>query len=93
MHLPSIPGNRRSQVLAARWGQGRAITLEIAIDALDIAAVLPFWQAVLGYDVVERPIAEGHKEVIVGDPVGQGPQSGSSNWTPRARNATGSTST
>jgi len=46
--------------------------LEIAIDALDIPAVLPFWRAVFGYVVAARPIAEGH-EVIVVDPAGQGP--------------------
>lgn len=46
--------------------------LEIAIDALDIAAVAPFWRAVFGYDVATRPIAGGH-EMIVVDPAGQGP--------------------
>jgi 4a-hydroxytetrahydrobiopterin dehydratase len=46
--------------------------LEIAIDALDIPAVLPFWRAVFGYVVAARPIAEG-QEVIVVDPAGQGP--------------------
>ena len=47
--------------------------MEIAIDALDIAAVLPFWRAVFGYVVATRPIGEGHEEVIVVDPAGQGP--------------------
>ena len=46
--------------------------LEIAIDALDIPAVLPFWRAVLGYVVATRPIAGG-SEVVVTDPAGQGP--------------------
>jgi len=46
--------------------------LEIAIDALDIPAVLPFWRAVFGYVVAARLLAEGH-EVIVVDPAGQGP--------------------
>jgi 4a-hydroxytetrahydrobiopterin dehydratase len=46
--------------------------LEIAIDALDIPAVLPFWRAVLGYVVDTRQLAEGH-EVIVVDPAEQGP--------------------
>jgi len=46
--------------------------LEIAIDALDIPAVLPFWRAVFGYVVAARLLAEGH-EVIDVDPAGQGP--------------------
>lgn len=44
--------------------------LEIAIDALDIAGIRPFWKAVLGYtDEVGR---EGPEDPLV-DPVGQGP--------------------
>ena len=46
--------------------------LEIAVDALDIPAVLPFWRAVFGYVVATRPIAGGD-EMIVVDPAGQGP--------------------
>ena len=43
--------------------------LEIAIDALDIAGIRPFWKAVLGYtDEVGR---EGPEDPLV-DPVGQG---------------------
>ena len=38
--------------------------LEIAIDALDIASVRPFWKAVLGYD---------DEAGAVVDPIGQGP--------------------
>jgi 4a-hydroxytetrahydrobiopterin dehydratase len=41
--------------------------LEIAVDALDIAAVRPFWQAVFGY-VDEAGTADG-----LVDPLGQGP--------------------
>lgn len=44
--------------------------LEIAIDALDIAAVRPFWKAALGY--ANEPGADGPEDAIV-DPVGQGP--------------------
>lgn len=44
--------------------------LEIAIDALDIAAVRPFWKAVLGY--TDEAGADGPEDPIV-DPVGQGP--------------------
>jgi 4a-hydroxytetrahydrobiopterin dehydratase len=44
--------------------------LEIAIDALDIAAVRPFWKAVLGY--AAEAGADGPGDPLV-DPVGQGP--------------------
>ena len=43
----------------------RAQTAEIAIDALDIPAVLPFWRAVFGY-TDESPLA-------IVDPAGRGP--------------------
>lgn len=43
----------------------RSEVLEIAIDALDIPAVVPFWAAVMGYDV------SGDDEVT--DPAGIGP--------------------
>lgn len=44
--------------------------LEIAIDALDIAAIRPFWKAVLGY--AAEAGADGPEDPLV-DPVGQGP--------------------
>jgi 4a-hydroxytetrahydrobiopterin dehydratase len=44
--------------------------LEIAIDAMDIAAVRPFWKAVLGY--TDEPGHAGPTDPLV-DPVGQGP--------------------
>jgi 4a-hydroxytetrahydrobiopterin dehydratase len=44
--------------------------LEIGIDALDIAAIRPFWKAVLGYD--DEAGASGDEDPLV-DPVGQGP--------------------
>jgi 4a-hydroxytetrahydrobiopterin dehydratase len=44
--------------------------LEVAIDALDIAAVRPFWKAVLGY--TDEPGRSGPEDPLV-DPVGQGP--------------------
>ena len=44
--------------------------LEIGIDALDIAAVRPFWKALLGY--TDEPGADGPEDALV-DPVGQGP--------------------
>jgi 4a-hydroxytetrahydrobiopterin dehydratase len=59
--------------MAGDAGTARPVqALEIAIDALDIPAVLPFWRAVFGYVVTIRPIAEGH-EVILVDPAAQGP--------------------
>jgi 4a-hydroxytetrahydrobiopterin dehydratase len=44
--------------------------LEIAIDALEIAAVRPFWKAVLGY--TDEPGRSGPEDPLV-DPLGQGP--------------------
>ena len=50
---------------------GRSVQmLEIAIDALDIPAILPFWRAALGY--ADEPGSEGSPGAIV-DPAGQGP--------------------
>lgn len=45
--------------------------LEIAIDALDIPAVRPFWAAVLGY--VDEPGAADDPGAGLADPLGQGP--------------------
>ncbi|MFF1379465.1 VOC family protein [Streptomyces sp. NPDC058308] len=44
--------------------------LEIAIDALSISAIRPFWKAVLGY--ADEAGAEGPEDPLV-DPVRQGP--------------------
>jgi 4a-hydroxytetrahydrobiopterin dehydratase len=44
--------------------------LELAIDALDIPAIRPFWKAVLGY--AAEPGADRPTDPLV-DPVGQGP--------------------
>lgn len=46
--------------------------LEVAIDALDIDAVRPFWKAVLGY-VDEPPAVEGGPVDALVDPLGMGP--------------------
>jgi len=62
------------QADAGRTDAGRAVAgqaLEIAVDALDIAAVQPFWRAVLGY-VDERPEAPDASPALV-DPAGIGP--------------------
>nr|WP_260407895.1 VOC family protein [Planomonospora venezuelensis] len=49
----------------------RAVQLiEIAIDALDIARIRPFWKAVMGYG--DEPGASGPEDPLV-DPLGQGP--------------------
>ncbi|MET9338706.1 VOC family protein [Nonomuraea sp. NPDC003804] len=44
--------------------------IEIAIDALDIAAIRPFWKAVMGY--TDAPGASGPDDAIA-DPLRQGP--------------------
>jgi 4a-hydroxytetrahydrobiopterin dehydratase len=52
-------------------GVGRGVqAVEIAVDALDIPAVRPFWKAVLGY--VDEPGKDGPEDAIV-DPHGQAP--------------------
>jgi 4a-hydroxytetrahydrobiopterin dehydratase len=45
--------------------------LEIAIDAIDIDVVLPFWRAVLGY--VDEPTPPGRQVIAVIDPARIGP--------------------
>ncbi|UNX53908.1 4a-hydroxytetrahydrobiopterin dehydratase [Georgenia sp. TF02-10] len=50
----------------------RCTAVEIAVDALDIAAVLPFWQAVLGYKRFAPP-GEEETSVDLVDPAGRGP--------------------
>ncbi|MFV1360605.1 VOC family protein [Mycolicibacterium fortuitum] len=64
-----------SGALAARGfelstGPGAVQAIEIAIDALDIAAVRPFWKAVTGY--IDEP---GNEDLNAGlvDPFGRGP--------------------
>jgi 4a-hydroxytetrahydrobiopterin dehydratase len=52
-------------------GGERAVqVIEIGIDALDAAAIRPFWRAVLGY--VDEPGRFGPWDGLV-DPLGQGP--------------------
>jgi 4a-hydroxytetrahydrobiopterin dehydratase len=52
-----------------RLNPGVVQALEIAIDALDIPLVRPFWQAVMGY--VDEPGSELNSALI--DPAGRGP--------------------
>ncbi|MEU7070119.1 VOC family protein [Streptomyces narbonensis] len=61
--------------LGAGAGTGTGVprsvqTLEIAIDALSISGIRPFWKAVLGY--ADEAGAEGPEDPLV-DPVRQGP--------------------
>lgn len=51
-------------------GTGSVQVLEIAIDALDIPSIRPFWRAVLGYG--DEPGRSGPEDALV-DPAGQGP--------------------
>lgn len=46
-------------------------SVEIAIDALDIGLIRPFWRAVLGY--VDGSTAPGEQPIDVVDPAGIGP--------------------
>jgi 4a-hydroxytetrahydrobiopterin dehydratase len=48
-----------------------SVVLEIAIDAVDIDAVLPFWQTVLGYVPERTP--EGEQVTAIIDPEGLAP--------------------
>lgn len=54
VHIALAAADRRVSTGTATEGlvaePGRARVAEIAIDALDIAAVAPFWRAALGYD-------------------------------------------
>ena len=53
-----------------RGGERAMQVIEIGIDALDAAAIRPFWRAVLGY--VDEPGWSGPWEGLI-DPLGQGP--------------------
>jgi 4a-hydroxytetrahydrobiopterin dehydratase len=64
---------RLTTTSGASSGQHSARTvqvLEIGIDAMDIASIRPFWQAVLGY--ADEPGRSGPEDALV-DPFGQGP--------------------
>ncbi len=51
-------------------GSGAVQQLEIAIDALDIPAVRPFWKAITGY--VDEPGPSDLTDALI-DPLGRGP--------------------
>jgi 4a-hydroxytetrahydrobiopterin dehydratase len=66
--ISAVAGEFRLTTQAGAGGPGRCVqVVEIGIDAMDIAAIRPFWQAVLGY--VDEP---GAWNGLV-DPLGQGP--------------------
>lgn len=66
--ISAVVGEFRLTTQAGIGGPGRCVqVVEIGIDAMDIAAIRPFWQAVLGY--VDEP---GAWNGLV-DPAGQGP--------------------
>ena len=64
--------------------------LELAIDALNIPAIRPFWKAVLAY--TDDPGDTGPAAAIV-DPTGNSRRSGSSRWMPLGHSGTVCTST
>jgi 4a-hydroxytetrahydrobiopterin dehydratase len=55
---------------SADGGERAMQVIEIGIDALDAAAIRPFWRAVLGY--VDEPGWSGPWDGLI-DPLGQGP--------------------
>lgn len=64
---------RISAAVDTQPGDASAVpqAVEIAIDALDIAAIRPFWQAVTGY--VDEPAAPDLPEGALLDPLRRGP--------------------
>ena len=56
--------------VSTRSGRRSVQMLEIAIDALDISAIRPFWKAVMAY--ADEPGSDGPTDAVV-DPVWQGP--------------------
>jgi 4a-hydroxytetrahydrobiopterin dehydratase len=64
-----VSGALGAQGLHTTPGNGSVQMLEIAIDALDIPAVRPFWTAITGY--VDEPGSELPAALI--DPSGRGP--------------------
>jgi 4a-hydroxytetrahydrobiopterin dehydratase len=67
----SILVSQSGLVTAPDGGRERRVqVLEIAIDALEAAAIRPFWAAVLGY--VDEPGRSGPWDGLI-DPLGQGP--------------------
>ena len=63
-------GLAQQERFPAPEGVGGIQAFEIAIDALDIARIRPFWKAVTGY--VDEPGPTGPQDALV-DPLGRGP--------------------
>jgi 4a-hydroxytetrahydrobiopterin dehydratase len=69
--ISAVVGEFRLTTQSGVDGESRSVqVLELGIDALDIAAIRPFWKAVLGY--ADEPGKSGPQDALV-DPVGQGP--------------------
>ena len=67
----AMTGLGLTRASATSGGSWRPVQmLEMAIDAVDIPAIRPFWKAVLGY--VDEPGSHGPQDAIV-DPAGQLP--------------------
>ena len=58
--------------LGARPAPGSPLSLEIAVDAMDISAVRPFWKAALGY--ADPPVEDTDGDAWLIDPHGRGPR-------------------
>ena len=69
--ISAVVGETRLETVSGVDGDGRSVqVLELGIDALDAAAIRPFWRAVLGY--ADDPNASGPWSGLI-DPLGQGP--------------------
>ena len=72
-HRDVALAQRISEIVEAEGLETRTADLhayEVAVDALDIPAVRPFWKAVLGYVDAEDDPVEG----ALADPAGRGPR-------------------
>jgi 4a-hydroxytetrahydrobiopterin dehydratase len=70
---PDLSSDGADRGEAGRGGAGAARSaqiMEIAIDAMDLTAIRPFWLAVLGYG--DEPGKPGPQDALV-DPLGEGP--------------------
>ena len=68
----SLAGLRLALAGATAAASPRPVqALELAIDALDIPAIRPFWKAVLGY--ADEPRGDGDQSAAIVDPAGQLP--------------------
>ena len=69
--ISAMVGESRLDTDSGVGAEPRSVqVIEIGIDALDIAAIRPFWKAVLGY--ADEPGRSGPTDALV-DPFGEGP--------------------